>query len=182
MESMATFPSSISEWLTFEREHRGSVMLFLVVAGGLLCFLTMAAKQSNVENTAVGDAIRNGSMFHIVMAISISLAVPVLMNLMVDICLDNFGKDVRKRKKSKTTNDKDILTDLEKFIFMVGVVIFPITSCFTASNRAILLASCASSAAVTSIFAILFSQLFFTNQCFSLRITSITYLFVFIRC
>ena len=142
-------------FLTFEREHRASLMLFLVVGGGLLCFLSMAETTSLVEETTVGDGIRNGSMFHIAMAISISLAVPVLMNLMVDIGLDNFGKDAKKSKISKaTTNDKDIMTNVEKFIFMLGIVIFPVVSCFTDWTKAILLASCASSVAVTSIFVI----------------------------
>ena len=133
-------------------------MLFLVVGGGFLCFLTMAEKKSLVEETTVGDAIRNGSMFHITMAISISLAVPVLMNLMVDICLDNFGNDAKKTKISKATNDKDIMTDVEKFIFMVGMVIFPVVSCLTGWDKAILLAKCSTCVAVTPFFVIFFSS------------------------
>ena len=132
-----------------EREHRSSVMLCLVVGGALLCFLTMAAN-SMVENTTVGEAIRNGSLFRIVITATISLAVPVLMNLIVDIYVDNFGKEAKKRTNSKTTNDKDILTNLEKLFLMVGIIIFPIVSCFPGWSKAILLGSCASSASVTT--------------------------------
>ena len=154
---------SLSELLTWEREHRTSVMTSFVVGGGLLCFLTMAVKNSMVENSTVGDAIRNGPMFHIAMASSISLGIPVLMNLMVDIYVENFGIEAKKTMKEKTTNDKDIVTDTEKLVLLVGVVIFPIASCFSGWSRAILLASCASSAAVTSTSMFLFCCCFFPH-------------------
>ena len=71
-----SIPSSFSEWLEFERQHREILKLCLVVGGGLLCFLTMAVKKSSVEETIVGGAIRNGKMFHISVTATISLAVP----------------------------------------------------------------------------------------------------------
>ena len=141
-----------------EREHRSLVMLCLVVGGALLCFLTMAT-DSMVEDTGVGEAIRNGSMFHISIAALISLAVPVYLNLMVDLYVDNFGKEAKKRKKSKTTNDKDILTNVEKLFLMVGLVIFSVVSCFPGWSKAILLANCAASASVRTLL------LFFPFSC-----------------
>ena len=147
MSSSISSFSFFSDLLTMEREHRSSVMLCFVVGGALLCFLTMA-KNSMVEDTTVGEAILNGSLFRIAVAATISLAVPVYMNLMVDIYLDNFGKEAKKRTNSKTTNDKDILTNVEKLFLMVGLVIFPLVSCFPGWSKAILLASCASSASV----------------------------------
>ena len=171
--------SFLSEWLTFERDHRSTVLLSFIVAGGLLCFLTMAAKQSLVENTNVAEAIRNGSKFHIAISISISLAVPVLLNLIVNICLDNFGTDAKKRKKSTAINNTDIMTDIEKFIFFVGIVIFPITSCFPGSNRAILLATCSSSCQIQLIAGVVLISLHrFDAQYFP---TPIVYTLVFLQ-
>ena len=129
----------------WEQDHRTVVMFCFIVGGGLLCFLTMAAKNSFVETSTVGGGIRNGIFFHIAIASSISLAVPVLMNLIVDLYVDNFRKEAKKSKKSKFINDKDIMTDVEKLFFMVGIVIFPIVSCFTGWSQAILLATCAAS-------------------------------------
>ena len=155
MSSIISFLSAIS---TMEREHRSLVMLCLIVGGALLCFLTMAT-DSMVEDTGVGEAIRNGSMFHISIAALISLAVPVYLNLMVDLYVDNFGKEAKKRKKSKTTNDKDILTNVEKLFLMVGLVIFSVVSCFPGWSKAILLANCAASASVRTLL------LFFPFSC-----------------
>ena len=181
MSSIISFLSAIS---TMEREHRSLVMLCLIVGGALLCFLTMAT-DSMVENTTVGEAIRNGSVFHISAAALISLAVPVYLNLMVDLYVDNFGIEAKKRKKSKTTiqaNDKDILTNVEKLFLMVGLVIFPVVSCFTGWSKAILLVCCASSASVRMIVVVLPFLLHccpLLNRCIFCRFNS---LFYFMRC
>ena len=121
----ASFPQQ--EWWV---EHRTSIALCITIAGGFLCFTAMS-KDSNVEDTTLGETIRNGPMFRYLVVGILALALPVFMNLIVDFYLDFYVDTTGKTSKSKSTNTKDILTKPEKLVFMLGIVIFPIVSCFT---------------------------------------------------
>ena len=125
-------------------EHRTSVYLFIIVVGGCLCFLAMLT-DSKLENTILNDTMRHGPMTRIAFAASISLAIPIFLNLFVDFYLDNVGVAAKKKTTTQSTssNSKDILTKPEKLIFMLGIVLPPIVSCFSGWNKATLLFACA---------------------------------------
>ena len=124
-------------------EHRTSIALCITIVGGFLCF-TVMYYDSHVEDTTLGETIRNGPMFRYLVVGILALALPVFMNLIVDFYLDFYVDTTGKTSKSKSTNTKDILTKPEKLVFMLGIVIFPIVSCFTEWDKAILLATCCS--------------------------------------
>ena len=124
-------------------EHRTSVYLFIIVVGGCLCFLAMLT-DSKLENTILSDTMRHGPMTRIAFAASISLAIPIFLNLFVDFYVDNGGVAAKKTTtQSPSSNSKDILTNPEKLIFMLGIVLPPIVSCFSGWNKATLLFACA---------------------------------------
>ena len=130
--------SLLQEWLV---EHRTTVGLSITVVGGFLSFISMAY-DSNVEDTTLGDTIRNGNMFRYLVVGILALALPVFMNLMVDVYVDTTTEIAKKSKSTSSINNKDILTKTEKLIFMIGIVIFPISSLITGWDKAILLATC----------------------------------------
>ena len=140
-------------------EDRSSVFLFLTVVGGCLCFLAMSSS-SSIENAIVGDAIRHGQESHVAFTSSISLAIPVFLNVFVDFYIDFVGGSAAKKAmKSQSTNSKDILTKPEKLIFMLGVVIPPIVSCFADWNKATLLFVCAIAMQQQFVFGIMMTSL-----------------------
>ena len=89
----------------------------------------------------VGDALRNGPKSKVARTASLSLAIPVFMNLFADFYLDAMKKSTTTTS-SKSINSKDILTKPELLIFMLGIVIPPIISYFTDGNKATLLFVC----------------------------------------
>ena len=125
-------------------ERPSCIFLCIVVVGGCLCFLAMAT-DSNLENTILSDAFRNGPQTRIAFVASISLAIPVILNLFVDFYVDYIGVTPKQTQTtpSKNCNSKDILTKPEKLIFMLGIVIPPIVSCLPGWNKATLLFTCA---------------------------------------
>ena len=119
-------------------EHRSSVMLFIIVGGGCFCFLAMS-NDSLLEETTVSNAMSHGPLTRIVVVASITLAILVILNLLVDFYVAMMKQTTTK---TKSTISKDILTKSEKLIFMLGIVIPPIASCFTGWNKATLLFAC----------------------------------------
>ena len=119
-------------------EHRSNLLMCITIVGGLLCLVPMSY-DSHLEDTTLAQSIRTGPMFRYLVVGVLALALPVYMNLIVDFYVDAMGT---KTSKSEIANTKDILTKQEKLVFMVGIVIFPIVSCFTGGNKAILLATC----------------------------------------
>ena len=145
--------SSLHKLWILATEYRSAAFLLITVIGGCLCFLPMA-NDSNLEDTVLGNALRHGPMTRIAVAASISLAVPVFMNLFADIYVDSFTTT-----KSTSSNSKDILTKTEKFIFMLGVIIPPIVYCFSGWNKATLLYGCATCLQQQFVFGIMITSL-----------------------
>ena len=139
-------------------EHRSSVFLIITFMGGCFCFLAMST-DSKLEHTIVGDAMRNGPETRIAFAASISLAIPVFANLLVDFYLDNIGIAAKTTTKSTSSNSKDILTKPEKLIFMLGIVLPPIVSCFSGWNKATLLFTCAMAMQQQFVFGVMMTSL-----------------------
>ena len=139
-------------------EHRSSVFLIITVMGGCLCFLAMLT-DSKLENTVVGNAMSHGSMTRVAFAASISLAIPIFLNLFVDFYVDYVGVAAKKTTQSTSSNSKDILTNPEKMIFMLGIVLPPIVSCFSGWNKASLLFACAIAMQEQFVFGIVITSL-----------------------
>ena len=142
-------------------ERPSCIFLCIVVVGGCLCFLAMAT-DSNLENTILSDAFRNGPQTRIAFVASISLAIPVILNLFVDFYVDYIGvtpKQTQTTPSKNSSNSKDILTKPEKLIFMLGIVMLPIVSCFPGWNKATLLFACALAMQQQFVFGIMMTSL-----------------------
>ena len=138
---------------TVATEYRTSLLLFITVVGGCMCFV-VTANDSNLENTVVGDTLRHGKMTRIAVVASLTLAVPVFMHLFADVYVDSV-----ETTKSKRIDSNDILTKSEKMIFMLGVIIPPIVSCFAGWNKATLMFASASCMQQQFVFGIMITSL-----------------------
>ena len=179
--------TSIRQMLT--KQHRSSVMLFITVVGGLLCYLPIFTK-SNLENSIVSEAIRNGPLFRIGIVASISLATPFFINNLADLVMNNLvdvvkifleGKKLPKKKKTTAPANNmiiPILSTVEKLFFISGILMIPIMSCFTQWNQSILMIACTACAQKHVVFGVIFTSFNrFDDRYFP---TSITYFMLFL--
>ena len=142
----------------FAREHRSTLMLFITVMGGLFNFLPMATT-SNLENSTVSEAIRNGPLFRIGIVALISLATPFFMNHVADSVIFFTAKKTTQNAKAVMPSNNQILSLYEKFFFFLGILIVPFMSCFTEWNRAMLLIACTACAQQHMVFGVVLTSL-----------------------
>ena len=126
------------------REQRSTILLGITFAGGFLCLVGLLY-DSNLEDSKVGAAIRNGPMFRIVCVAAIALACPNIMNNIADYVEFLMSKKTTKKTTSGEQDNKNrkipILTTYEKFLFIVGILVLPIVSSCPTWKKAILLTS-----------------------------------------
>lgn len=128
----------------FFREQRSTILLGITFAGGFLCLISLL-QDSNLENSKVSAAVRNGPLFRIVVVASIALACPNILNNLADYTEFLFRKKTVKTINSGEPNTNKnkipILTTYEKFVFIVGILVLPIVSSCPTWSKAILLTS-----------------------------------------
>ena len=133
----------------FTREDRSHVMLSITVIGGFLCLISLSSI-SNLENSNARDALRNGPMFRVVVVAAIALACPNIMNNLADYVWKFVAKKTITKKSTSSERDIKqkkipIISDNEKLVFIIGILILPVVSSCPEWDKAILL-SCVATA------------------------------------
>ena len=110
--------------------NRSNIHLFITLIGAILCFTPMYGNVvSNIETPDSVDMIHNGILFKCASAVSLTLAVLLLLDLLFDFMASMVARAKQPRAKEKKMDD-DVLNVKEMLFFLAGIIILPMTSFF----------------------------------------------------
>ena len=116
--------------LILHGDNRSNIHLLIALIGGILCFTPMYGNVvSNIETLDSVDVIHNGILFKCASAVSLTLAVLLLLDLLFDFMASMVARAKQPRAKEKKMDD-DVLNVKEMLFFLAGIIILPMTSFF----------------------------------------------------